>query len=308
MPQRSLLAWLLRTALAVQAALLLSFLLWRWPISPVQAVAGALAIVGIAPLVLAIQFVLLRVVARSDSAVPQASAMELARAWIGEVGSLVRVFYWRLPFRWQAPPDFLDPACTGRTGAVLIHGFVCNRGFWAPWLRRLRQQQQAHVAVNLEPVFGSIDDYVPIIEAAVQRVTRLTGAAPVLICHSMGGLAARAWLRAAGDGGRIAHLVTIGSPHHGTWLGRFSNMPNGRQMRQRGAWIADLERAEALSPLPPSTCWYSNCDNIVFPPSTAMLAHARNRFLPGEAHVAMAFHPDVMTATFRLLEAPTRPT
>jgi triacylglycerol lipase len=41
-------------------------------------------------------------------------------------------------------------------------------------------------------VFGGIDDYAPLIEQAVQQVTQATGRPPLLVCHSMGGLAARA--------------------------------------------------------------------------------------------------------------------
>jgi pimeloyl-ACP methyl ester carboxylesterase len=104
-----------------------------------------------------------------------------------------------------------------RRGAVFIHGFVCNRGFWTPWLKELRARGHSFVAVNLEPVFGSIDEYVPIVEGAVQRVTQATGMAPVLVCHSMGGLAARAWLRAMSADGRVHHVITIGSPSRPGW-------------------------------------------------------------------------------------------
>ncbi|HEY8359243.1 MAG TPA: alpha/beta fold hydrolase [Ramlibacter sp.] len=303
MPVSSRLARLLRTVCGVQVLFIVAVVAWRWPTAPAQAILGAILIAAIAPIVLAIEFVLLATVARHDT-VPRARAPQLARAWAGEVADLLRVFYWRLPFRWNVVPDFLDPAGAGRTGVVLIHGFVCNRGFWTPWLHRLRDQRRACIAVNLEPVFGSIDDYVPIIEDAVTRVTRLTGRPPVLVCHSMGGLAARAWLRGAGSASRVAHVVTIGTPHRGTWLGRFSSMRNGREMRQHSGWLSGLERVEALQPLPPCTCWYSNCDNIVFPPSTATLPGAENRLVAGLAHVAMAFHPPLVDATFLLLETP----
>lgn len=307
MPATSRLAWLLRTVGALQALAIVGFVCWRWAASPVQAMLGGAALACIAPLVLAIEFILLRQVARTD-ATPVATVVEMARAWAGEVAYLLRVFYWRLPFRWRAEPDFLAPACAGRTGVVLIHGFVCNRGFWTPWMRQLQARRHACVAVNLEPVFGSIDAYASIIEEAVQRVAQCTGRPPVLVCHSMGGLAARAWLRKAGDAQRVAHVVTIGSPHHGTWLGRFSSVRNGREMRQHSPWLAELARAEASRARPPSTCWYSNCDNIVFPAATATLPGARNLFLPGVAHVAMAFHPDVVAGTLRVVEAPILPT
>lgn len=303
MPAPSRLARLLRGIIALQGLAIIGLAAWRWPSAPLQAIAGAFAVAAIAPMVLAFEFLLLALVARSDPRVPPAAGPQLLRAWLGEVRSLLQVFYWRLPFRWRNPPDALDAAGAGRTGVVLIHGFVCNRGFWAPWMRQLRERRRAHVAVNLEPVFSSIDAYVPIIASAVQRVTQLTGRPPVLVCHSMGGLAARAWLRANDVPGAVAHVITIGSPHHGTWLGRFSSMPNGRQMRQHSDWLAGLQRAEASLATPPFTCWYSDCDNIVFPPATAMLPGADNRFLAGRAHVAMAFEAGLVAESLEIVEA-----
>jgi len=41
-------------------------------------------------------------------------------------------------------------------------------------------------------------------------------------------------------------------------------------------------------------CWYSNCDNVVFPASTATLPGADNRFVPGLPHVGLAFDAAVM--------------
>jgi triacylglycerol esterase/lipase EstA (alpha/beta hydrolase family) len=154
------------------------------------------------------------------------------------------------------------------------------------------------VAVNLEPVFGSIDAYAPIIDEAVARTAKATGLPPVLVCHSMGGLAARAWLRGAGRAARVHHVVTIGTPHRGTWLGRFSRTRNGRQMRLDGDWVKGLAQGV---PSVPFTCWYSNCDNIVFPVSTATLPGADNRLVRGAAHVQLGFRPEILAATRELL-------
>jgi triacylglycerol esterase/lipase EstA (alpha/beta hydrolase family) len=184
---------------------------------------------------------------------------------------------------------------------VFVHGFVCNRGFWTPWLARLAGGRHAFVAVNLEPVFGSIDAYAPIVEQAVARVTDASGLAPVLVCHSMGGLAARAWLRSGAHAARVHHVVTIATPHRGTWLARHSRLRNGRQMALGSDWLRQLEADVAGQPQPPFTCWYSNCDNVVFPASTATLPNADNRLVVGAAHVDLAFHPKVMDATLALL-------
>jgi triacylglycerol lipase len=195
----------------------------------------------------------------------------------------------------------MEARCAGRTGVVLVHGYMCNRGFWSAWIRRLRNAGHACIAVNLEPVFGSIDDLAPAIDDAVARVTQLTGRAPVLVCHSMGGLAARAWWRASAGTRQVTALVTIASPHSGTWMGRFSTHLNGKQMRIGSQWLEELARAEMARPLPPTTCWYSNCDNIVFPVSTATLPRADNRFLGAQPHVALAFDPLVLEGVLALL-------
>jgi hypothetical protein len=51
-------------------------------------------------------------------------------------------------------------------------------------------------------------------------------------------------------------------------------------------------------------CWYSNCDNVVFPPSVGQLEGADNRLVLGAAHVQLAFTPEVMQSTLALLESP----
>jgi triacylglycerol esterase/lipase EstA (alpha/beta hydrolase family) len=117
----------------------------------------------------------------------------------------------------------------------------------------------------------------------------------------MGGLAARAWLRQAGAGPRVAHVVTIGSPHHGTLLARFARRTNTRQMRTGSAWLQELAGATAAPAPVAFTCWYANCDNIVFPPSTATLAGADNRLVRGAAHVDLAFQREVIEGTFALI-------
>ena len=301
MPRHSQLARLLCTIGLAQAAAALAWWAWWGGRAPIAAASGVLVLLLLPPIVLAIEFVLLGVVARADKDVPRATPGELVRAWLGETRQLFRVFYWRQPLRWHELGDYLPADGAGRPGVVFIHGFMCNRGFWTPWMQLLRGRGCPHVAVNMEPVFGPIEGYAAVIEDAVRRVTACTGRPPILVCHSMGGLAARSWLRAPGAAARVERVTTIGSPHHGTWLGRFSNRANGRQMRLGSAWLQQLERDEAAFQRPPWTCWYSNCDNIVFPPSTATLAGTDNRLLAGIAHVDLAFAPAVIEHTLPFL-------
>lgn len=273
---------------------------WGW------AFGGALLVLFGYALFLALEFAMLARVHGDDPA-PRAAPAQLLQAWWGEVLSAPRVFCWRQPFRSQAEPDHLDAGHRGRLGVVFVHGFVCNRGFWNPWMARLRATGVPFAAVNLEPVFGRIDDYVPIIDDAVRRVRAATGRAPLLVAHSMGGLAVRAWLSRCDEPGAAEHVVTIGSPHHGTWLARFGVTPNGLQMRRPNAWLDELRAAETArggdSPYARFTCFYSHCDNIVFPPSTATLPGADNRHVSGSAHVHLADQPEVFDEVWSRLSA-----
>ena len=296
---------LARLQQAMVASLLLSVSLWialTWGHAPAVTATGLLFFTLGHAVFLTLGFASAYRVNRHDPA-PRAGVSAVVRAWIGEALTAPRVFLWRQPFRWNAVPDALAPetAVRGQRGVVFIHGFVCNRGFWNPWLAQLQHSGHAFSAVNLEPVFGSIEAYVPPIEAAVQRVTAATGLPPVLICHSMGGLAARAWLRAARADDRVHRVITIGTPHHGTWMGRFSPIPNGQQMALSSAWLQQLARDEPPHRSQRFTCFYSNCDNIVFPTSAAMLPGADNRLVPGVAHVALAFDKRVMSESLARL-------
>lgn len=233
-------------------------------------------------------------------------------AWWAEVKSATATFLGHQPFASQAVPDYLHDqfGSKGRRGVVFIHGFICNRGLWNPWMKTLRLQNRAFAAVSLEPVFGQIDDYVRLVEDAVARVTATTGLPPLLVCHSMGGLAARAWLRASPESDplanekRIHQVVTIGTPHHGTLLGAAHYPPNAAQMKFKSPWLVALAQDEALASPQRNrlfTCFYSNCDNIVFPTATASLAGANNRAVQGVAHLAMAYDANVMAETLSKL-------
>lgn len=275
---------------------------------PTWAVVGVLLILFGYALFLALEFILLWFVNRADPT-PSAAPLQLLKAWFGEVTTAPMVFCWRQPFRSNAVPDFLpayiDKNATQRA-VVFVHGYVCNRGLWNPLMEKLQVRGVPFAAVNLEPVFGSIDSYAPIIDAAVKRATAATGLAPVLVAHSMGGLAVRAWLSTQTPAQQHAptahHVITIGTPHRGTWLARFGSTLNALQMRQGDAWQTKLSAAEPAERLARFTCFYGHADNIVFPASTATLPGADNRHIAACAHVHMTYHPQVWAEVVRAVE------
>jgi len=251
----------------------------------------------------AILFIVVHYLNRNDSQA-RSTLSALFQAFVREAITAPTVFLWRQPFRTQAISDALQPS--NKAGVVFIHGFFCNRAFWSLWMAQLQSQNRAFSSVTLEPAFGSIDDYTAIVEAAVAKVTQATGRAPVLICHSMGGLAARAWLRSnATNDARVRRIITIGTPHFGTALStEKALLPfiNTQQMQRLGTWTMQLAKDEPATRYAKFTCWYSNCDNIVMPTSTAMLPGADNRFVRAQGHVSMAFSQRVMQESLALLD------
>lgn len=299
-------------------ALALAWLGWQWPQSPAWALGGVLALLLFPAWSVGLQFVCLLVAPRDAmGALPRVSARAMLRAFLAEVGLAYRIFGWRQPFRHRAVPDHLPTASDARAGVVLVHGYLCNRAFWQPWQRLLAARGVPCIAVTLEPAWGSIDDCVPGLDAAVRRMAEATGRAPVLIGHSMGGLVIRAWLRSrgavVGEGvseaaaaqrlqALAARIITLATPHRGTWIAHFSHTANGRQMRLDSDWLRHLFGQEPRALAARMTCWYSNCDNLVMPALAATYPGADNRLIVDQAHVQLVFDPAVMQACVELVE------
>lgn len=286
------------TTLALLAAAIACAVLLARQGHPAWAVAAFCAVICVPAAFMALEFALVPLANRHDPA-PPAGAATLVRAWAHEGVTALGVFCWQQPFRSQAEPDHLPPSAAGQVGVVFVHGFVCNRGLWNPWLKRLRQRDVPFVAVDLEPVFGPIERYAAIVERAVRQVEAATATRPLIVAHSMGGLAVRAWLDAFAGDARVSHVITLGTPHRGTLLARFGLAANARQMRWQGAWLKAMAEREPAARRALFTCFYSHCDNIVMPASTATLPGADNRHVSGVAHVQLSRDDDVLSEVLR---------
>jgi len=184
---------------------------------------------------------------------------------------------------------------------LLVHGYGCNSGYWAHLVPLLDREGISHASVDLEPVAGSIDDYAPLLEERVQALCAATGAARIaIVAHSMGGLAARAWMRRYGSA-RVAKVITLGTPHHGTALARFGPGANAVQMRREGPWLRDLAASEGPDVRARIVSIYTHHDNIVAPQDSSVLPGARNIAFGGVGHVALGSNPRVLAEVLQLL-------
>ena len=263
-----------------------SAIAWWWlpvPVDPwLVLAAAALAPIAVVGALLAVEFT---VAATVDPRSPRASPLQVARMWLRETWVSLRIFLWRQP--WRA--DFADPPLANdprRPALLLIPGFMCNRGAWRPLLDSGLLADCNVATMNLEPIFGEIDAYADGVHHAVERLRSASGASRVaLVGHSMGGLAARAYLRKFGDS-HVARVITLASPHHGTILGRLGYGRNAQQMAAGSHYLRRLESGDR-GRWARFTTVATRDDNLVIPRSSPLLPGARQIELDGVGHLAL---------------------
>ncbi|MEO8738509.1 MAG: alpha/beta fold hydrolase [Casimicrobiaceae bacterium] len=194
-----------------------------------------------------------------------------------------------------------DPApIPARRPVILVHGVLVNDGVWFGFRRRLARIGIGPIyTINLSPPYAGIDHFAQQLGARIEAVCSATGAKRVaLVCHSMGGLVARAYVRAAGPA-RLDRIVTIGTPHHGSalawiWVGRALT-----QMRPGNAWLAELNRT-TTEPFPvPLTSIWSRHDSMVAPQASSEAVWAENVAVVGVGHNALLGDREVAEVVVR---------
>jgi pimeloyl-ACP methyl ester carboxylesterase len=230
------------------------------------------------------------------SAVPAAfriGPIVLIRHAVVEIAAIVAAYAILQPFErsWMGAAG-PSPQPGTRLPVLLVHGYVCNRAVWWPLVHALNARGEFVYATSFEPIYGSIDLWVPQLAACIDELLAVTGRQRVvLVTHSMGGLAVRAYLRAHG-GAKVARAITLGAPHHGSRHAHLGAGENARQMEPGSPWLAALATAEGGGVAAPLVSIYSHHDNFVAPQASAVHPHARNVGLAGVGHLAMFFaHP-----------------
>ena len=180
----------------------------------------------------------------------------------------------------------LAPASVG-TPVLLVHGVLCNAGVWVRLARHLRNHGVAGLySLSYGPPLASIETFAEQLSRKIDRIVAATGAPRVMIvAHSMGGLVTRAYLRKHGRR-RVARVVTIGAPHHGSVLAWFFPGRSLAQMRPGNPWLAELN-GERLDPALRFVSLWSWHDSMVAPQTSAELPGAVDVALAGIGHNAL---------------------
>jgi len=307
-PLQESLARRLRLILAIEFAAYIVLGVWLWAArgwSPVSAaVAGPLIALGWRTAFILTTYALAR---RHHSEAPpglRRNVPALLPHVLTEVAWWSAVYAGPQAFARRFLGDGRPPgACHTRLPVLLVHGYVCNRGFWWWFSRALKARGETVWAVTLEPIYGSIDSLAGPLAARIEQLCVATGAQRVaLVTHSMGGLVARAYLRDHG-GAKVARFVTLGAPHQGSVHARLGAGENARQMEPGSPWLAALARSEAGGLSMPFASIFSVHDNFVAPQTSGEHPAARNVPLAGIGHISLAFSREVFALVAAELDA-----
>ena len=264
--------------------------------------------IGVRVILIAAEFALAR---WKGSAIPENLRISPA-GWIAmylrELGGWLLMFSMVMPFV-PARRSVIDrPASVDRAlrPILLVHGLGCNRGNWFWFRRELETRGYRVFTVECTPPLTLVGNYAPQVALAIDEILEATAANDlVLIGHSMGGLVCRAYLDRYGSA-KVAHVITMGTPHLGTWMARLGVGPNVRDMELDSAWLAGLREREAARPArirPEFTCLFTHHDNLVTPPTNAVLPGSRPIELSGIGHLSLLLSRDVIRHVAAVLEA-----
>jgi pimeloyl-ACP methyl ester carboxylesterase len=121
-----------------------------------------------------------------------------------------------------------------------------------------------------------------------------------IVAHSRGGVVARIALNNLETNGKIATLVTIGTPHGGTMAARYGRSRELDELRPDSPIVARLEQQLPWNG-PRLVCLWSAADPLVVPPTNAQVVGAENVELPGLTHCQLLLWPAGWRAAYEAI-------
>lgn len=187
---------------------------------------------------------------------------------------------------------------------IFVHGYFQNRADFVWLARQFRKASRGPLYGFNYPWFDSVDRNVPRLARFVERVCAENGTDRVtLVAHSLGGLVSLEFAHSPTGEQRVAHCITIGTPHAGVaWRGPILGKV-AKELRSGGEFTN--ERRERLV-ITPTLSIYSTHDNIVHPPSTSELAArgGSDVAIDGVGHLSLLYSPEVARALLDFIDQP----
>lgn len=127
-----------------------------------------------------------------------------------------------------------------------------------------------------------------LIKQKVDSILAATGATKVdIITHSMGPLSARYYIRNIEDAGKVDALVSLGGANHGTTIASLCFDVSCVEMRPNSTFLTNLNSVDETWGSPRYATWWSDCDEVINPNSSALLSGALNTQTACISHSAL---------------------
>ncbi|HSZ63839.1 MAG TPA: triacylglycerol lipase [Terriglobales bacterium] len=180
---------------------------------------------------------------------------------------------------------------------VLVHGIFDTSKIFAPMANRLKVRGFRPLAPDLKPSSGAtgLDALAAQIGPFVDRYLPPEEQFD-LVGFSMGGLVSRYYVQRLGGMKRVAHLITISAPHHGSYSA-YLTMGNvgAKQMRPGSVFLQDLNRDAAMLDRVRFVSIWTPLDLMIVPANSSRLGVGE------EYRIPVALHP-WMLRNMRTLE------
>jgi triacylglycerol lipase len=185
------------------------------------------------------------------------------------------------------------------TPILLVHGIVSNRSIFTLLRRGLTRRGFSNVfAMNYPTVATDVRTAALRLAEEVEQVVEETGFERIhVIGHSLGGLIGRYYVTRLGGDARVHTLVTLGTPHEGTWAAYGLPSRLMQQMRPGSGLMRELARPVRGCRTRFISYWSDN-DVAIVPRRAAALRHpdlqARNVRLHGAGHLTLPMLGEVV--------------
>lgn len=173
---------------------------------------------------------------------------------------------------------------------LFVHGYNGNSTTWSTMVSRFK----ADGWTNAELVNWSYNyrqsnaTTAAQIKQKVDSILAATGATKVdIITHSMGPLSARYYIRNIEDAGNVDALVSLGGANHGTTTANFCFDTSCVEMRPNSTFLTNLNSVDETWGSPRYATWWTDCDEVINPNSSALLSGALNTQTACISHSAL---------------------
>src|SRR6185295_5551777 len=162
---------------------------------------------------------------------------------------------------------------------LFVHGWNASSSTWTTMVGRFKNDQwTANELVNWSYNYRQSNTVTAAqIAAKIDSILAATGATKVdIITHSMGALSARYYIRNLGGDGKVDALITLGGANHGTNTALFCADTSCIEMRPNSSFLTTLNSVDESWGSPRYATWWSSCDAVISPQSSALLLGATN--------------------------------